>query len=174
MRNTSDNKSIKNKQMKNMVKKTKILVPLFLLIFVLGTFQACKKYDGDSYNFSDAQKHYMIFRDTTTKLSFSGTTAKNVTLVTRVWFAEPLNVVINITSSGGATQKLDVVYDAFGGTTASKVVPVTIPASLFPAGVDAITGNITLVSATGSKYGALQMGYPVLGQGVNISFSAKK
>lgn len=155
-----------------MFKKIKIITLPALLLFMLG-FQACKKYHGDTYDFSDAEKHYMNFRDTT-KIAFAGTTPKNVVIATRVWFAEDLNVVINVAADNGASETVNVVYEAFGGTTPIKSVPITIPASFFPTGTSAISGKITLVSATGQKYGSLRMGYPALGQGINIPFTATK
>lgn len=151
-----------------MSNKMKLLLPLVLCL-VLAGMQACKKYHGDSYDFSDKQKSYMNFRDTT-KLNFTGA-AKNVVISTRTGFTEPLAVVLKVAADNGSSQTMNVTYDAFLTT---KSVPVTIPASFFPAGVTTINGTITLVSATGGAYGPLRLGYPAEGQAINIKFTAKQ
>lgn len=165
-----------------MFNKIKIIPLLALLLLMLG-FQACKKYDGDSYDFSDKTKHYMIFTASTVTfndgIDDKGTededddvyklTSKNITLSTRVGFVDPIQTSYTIKIDGGATETLNYTYPSF---TTSKAIATTIDASKFPAGVNVITGTITLNSATGDQYGPLTIGYPKPESGVVIEFEA--
>ena len=167
-----------------MINNKNILLPFLTLAILTFAISGCKKYAGDSYDFSDTTKHYMMF--SSSSLTFNngiddmGTeddesddvyelTPKNIPLSTRVGFVDPIQVSYTIAINGGTPQNLNYTYPAF---STSKGIATTFDASKFPAGVDVITGTITLKSATGDKYGPLVSGYPDPETGVTITFKA--
>ncbi len=158
-----------------MINKIKFILPiiLFLSLSIVG----CKKYDGDSYDFSNTTNSYMMF--TTTSATFndgksaSGTTyistPKNVVLTSRIGFSEPISVVLTLQITGGSSRTVNVSYDKF---VTSKTVSITIGESDFPAGTNVVNGTITLSSAASSKYGDLRLGYPAEGTKTVVPFKA--
>lgn len=150
---------------------------LSLIVFLSLSIAGCKKYDGDSYDFSNANSSYLMFTTTTVTFndgkSAGGTTyvstPKNIVLTSRTGFSEPVNVVLTVQVTNGGSRTLNVSYDKFITT---KNVSVTIADSDFPAGVNVINGTITLTSATSSKYGDLRLGYPAEGTKTVVPFKA--
>ncbi len=157
-----------------MINNKNILLTFFTLTILTFAVSGCKKYAGDSYDFSDTTKHYMKF-SSTSALTFNNSvannayvlTSKNVTVQTRVGFVDSIRVSLAV--DGGTSQTLNYTYPPF---TTSKAFAVTLGNSIFPAGVNVVTGTITLKSATGDKYGPLVIGYPDAQTGVTIKFTA--
>lgn len=172
-----------------MKSQIKILIGIGALA---SLFTACKKYDGDTYDFSNSTKHYMRFAtvnnvkinaDTVEIDSIIGTeTVKYyyhvegpgiATIETRVGFAEPISITINKKPEGSNDEVLNFTYPQFvlnnkleiNGSAADIANTTT---------EDESTGTLTLISATAGNYGPLVTGYPTATKNVTINYTYYK
>ena len=146
---------------------------LFTLVF-LTMFTSCKKYAGDSYDFSNTQKNYVRFASIA-NLSFNPDgklAARNITFQSRVAYTENINIAYSINIEGQQDKKQLTTILPWG--TTGVAVPITIPASYFSDSQNTLSGTIKIESASGVNYGDLRVGYPNQGDASVIKFTAKK
>ena len=165
------NYGLKNKR-ENMQKRiSKIIIGVSCVLVMGSGMLSCKKYNGDSYDFSNTVPQYLMF--STTSLTFNDkeseglyvSTPKNAILTSRIGLKDAINAVLTIQVTGGISRTVNVTYNKFATT---QSVPITITESDFPSGVNTINGTITLTSASGD----LRLGYPTSSKGTVIQFKA--
>lgn len=155
------------------------------LLAIAGCFAllvtSCKKYDGDSYDFSDKEKNYIRFasvapiefntpEEDSLENVYYPFSMEEIAVETRVAFTEDITFEYTVTIDGQAPETHTGTLPR--GSTSTSIM-VGIPEDKFPDDVDVITGKIELISASGPSYGNLRLGYPKEGNQV-ISFEANR
>ncbi|RQO32008.1 hypothetical protein DBR32_04190 [Taibaiella sp. KBW10] len=148
-------------------------------------FASCKKYDGDSYDFSNTAKKYIklqagqtieinsemvdsteIVGTDTTEYYYYVPTPAVLKTETREGMPKAVNYVVEY-KTDNKTADLNGVLNAF---TVLSNLSVSTDDSEFGTN-ETITGTLTLKSATGMD---LRLGYPQAGNGLKVNFVANK
>ncbi|WP_129022144.1 MULTISPECIES: hypothetical protein [Edaphocola] len=146
---------------------------------------SCKKYDGDSYDFSNTAKKYIklqagqnieinsatidttvIVGTDTTECYYYIPTPAVLKVETREGMPNAVNYVVEY-KTDNKTADLNGVLNAF--TTLSNLTVSTDDSEF--GSEETIEGTLKLKSATGMD---LRLGYPLEGSGVTVSFTANK
>lgn len=166
-----------------MFKNIKIMLVAMGCIALFAT--ACKKYDADTYEFTNQEKNYIRFsvKSVTVNADVAVDSLDqpildsldmpyyiyeptDVGVETRMAFTEDIIYTYVISLEGMAPVTKTGVLTR--GTTTSKI-SLDYPESEFPNNVDVLTGTLELVKAEGANYGDLRLGYPAVGERTKVS-----
>ncbi len=157
-----------------------------LAAFAIIALASCKKYDGDSYDFSDKVKDYMRFTpgqfvvvnaETADSIIGADTfyyyveSPGEFDVETRVGFTEDIQFNYRVSLDNGPTEDRQGTM-AMG--TSLETLELAYGEDAFSAGDSILTGQIELLNASGGKYGNLIIGYPKEGSNAIINFIANK
>lgn len=150
------------------IKSIAVLLGCFSLLIV-----ACKKYEGDSYDFSDKEKHYIRFADRT-PLEFNEALEdslgdeyypfeeQSVVVEVRQVFTEDITYKYSVDLDGNVSTHTGVIPR---GKNSSEII-LGFDEDAFTDSVDVIAGKIQLLEASAPNYGELRIGYPKEGNQV--------
>lgn len=157
-----------------------------LLIFgAVVALASCKKYDGDSYDFSNKTKDYIrvtpgqaLEINTTTVDTVIGTDTfyyfveepAMFRVETRMAFGEDVTFNYAVNIDNGASENRQGVLEK--GVTFTDV-DLGFDEAAFGAD-SAISGTVILTGASGAAYGSLRLGYPLENSNISIPFTANK
>ena len=162
----------------------------YALVVALGAtaLSACKKYPGDTYDFSQTSVNYVRFSsaapievnaETIDTFQIDPVTADTVlgyyyveapgkvTVESRVAYTTPVNFTLKVKSVAFAERTINGTIPA---QALNVAVPIAFPAADFN-GAEEITGTIELVSAEANGT-TLRLGYPKVGDRTKINFTA--
>ncbi len=161
------------------------LLTISVLIMVLAS---CKKYDGDSYDFSNGVNDYItftpdqeLFFNTETADTVIGTDTlfyylpdeepQAVSIETRMAFSEDIQFTYTVTLENGFKETYQGVLPKL---TSSVEVEIDLSDVVFPESSDELAGEVELVSASGPTKGNLRIGYPQEGNRTKVSILVLK
>ena len=155
---------------------------LFVMLSLILSLSACKKYDGDSYDLSQKTSNYLRFTPGQ-ELIFNGMTVdttidgedyfyyaedvQSFKIETRVAFTENVTVNYSITPEAGASENISAKLERQKN---SQTEELTFPMAGFGGADSMIAGQIKLVSNSAN----LTLGYPQAGDNTTIDFVAFK